>query len=359
MPIAAALALPGAIETLTGGSFYDRRLVEAMRALGHRVEVVTLPGGFPAPGAAAMAEAVARLVALPGDRPVIVDGLAFGALPTEAVARIRAPIVALVHHPLALEPGLEAGAAARLHATERANLAHARAVLVPSPHVGGLLLRDYGVEPGRLHVLRPGIDRRPPGAAVEGVPQGAEEGVPLILSVGILHPRKGHDVLIEALGRIADLDWRAVIIGNPWDAAHAADLEARIAALPCGGRVRLAGRVADAERDALYAGAAVFALATRYEGYGIVFNEAMVQGLPIVSCLTGAVPDTVPEGAGLLVPPDDARAFAGALRRLLEDEGLRGRMAAEAARAGAALPGWEVPAARAAAILTGIMEAAR
>ena len=102
MPLISAFAVPGALTTLTGGYFYDRRLVEGLRGLGHDIRVVTLPDGFPAPGAAAMAEAVAQLQALPADVPVIVDGLAFGALPTEGVAGMAAPIIALVHHPLAL-----------------------------------------------------------------------------------------------------------------------------------------------------------------------------------------------------------------------------------------------------------------
>ena len=71
-----------------------------------------------------------------------------------------------------------------------------------------------------------------------------------------------------------------------------------------------------------------------------VFDEALVHGLPIVSCRTGAVPQTVPQAAGLLVPPDDPDALAAALRRLLTEPDLRHAMAAAARTAGAALPGW-------------------
>jgi glycosyltransferase involved in cell wall biosynthesis len=116
--------------------------------------------------------------------------------------------------------------------------------------------------------------------------------------------------------------------------------------------VRLAGRIGRAELDQLYQRACVFALATRHEGYGMVFDEALVHGLPIVSTTAGAVPGTVPRDAGVLVPPDDARSFATALRDLLADETARARRSAAAAQAGAALPTWAKAAERAAAVLT-------
>jgi glycosyltransferase involved in cell wall biosynthesis len=131
-----------------------------------------------------------------------------------------------------------------------------------------------------------------------------------------------------------------MIVGSRYDPAHAADLERLHAELGLGDRVRLAGRLPGDDLGRAYAQASIFALATRYEGYGIVFDEAMAHGLPIVTCRTGAVPDTVAEGAGLLVPPDDPDAFAAALDRLLSEPALRARMAAASAKAGAALPGW-------------------
>jgi glycosyltransferase involved in cell wall biosynthesis len=95
----------------------------------------------------------------------------------------------------------------------------------------------------------------------------------------------------------------------------------------------------------LYRQATVFALATRYEGYGMVFGEALLHGLPIVTCRAGAVPETVPAGAGILVEVDDDQAFAAALRQLLTDPHARAAMAAASARAGHALPRWNETAA--------------
>ncbi|WP_244512471.1 glycosyltransferase family 4 protein [Roseovarius nanhaiticus] len=348
----AAFAIPGDLTSPTGGYHYDRRLLEALRAIGHRTEHIALPGGFPFPSGAEMAEAAAQLAAVPQDSALMIDGLALGAMDTGALDALRAPLVALVHHPLAHESGLPAPEAQRLRALERANLERAAHILVPSPHIKEVLVANYAVPAARVTVIRPG---RPDAVRVPARAK-AKDGPPLILSVGILHPRKGHDVLIAALAQIADLPWRAVIVGAPWEPGHDAALARQIEAAGLGARITLAGRVPRSELDALYASAHIFALATRYEGYGIVFDEALIHGLPIAATTAGAVPGTVPPGAGRLVPPEDAHAFAGALRSMLSDVRAYADMAAEAARVGAALPGWDDAARAVGRILTRALE---
>jgi hypothetical protein len=97
-------AVPGRLDTLTGGFLYDRRIVEGLRGLGLSVEALELPDGFPLAGAEVRNRAAALLQALPDGRPLVVDGLAAGALP-EAMAALaaRLPLHLLVHHPLAAE----------------------------------------------------------------------------------------------------------------------------------------------------------------------------------------------------------------------------------------------------------------
>ncbi len=326
----AAFAIPGDLDQKTGGYIYEKSLLLALRAQGRRVKQVQLPGSFPGAPPDDMAATVAALAALPAEEPLILDGLVYGGIETEGLATVQAPLVAMIHHPLGLETGLEPNWARELLRREAANLALAAHVVVPSPHTKRILVAEFGVQERLISIALPGFP--PPD------PLRMPVDPPLILSVGLIAARKGHDVLIAALERIADLPWQAQIVGGTHDAQVLAALTAQAA--PLGDRLRLRGRMGEAELTTLYRQASVFALATRYEGYGMVFGEALVHGLPIVTCAAGAVPETVPPGTGHLVEVDDAAAFAAALRRLLTDRAHRAAMAAASTAAGQALPTW-------------------
>lgn len=340
-----AFAVPGDVETTTGGYLYDRRLAAALVALGIAVRFLRLGDSFPHPNARDMQDALAQLEALPPDCPALVDGLAYGALAPEGLARVRAPLVALVHHPLALEPGLSIAQARAMADREKANLGMARHIVVTSSHIAGLLREAYGVAADRISIARPGFVP-PRGQEVADTP-------PLILSVGLLAQRKGHDVLLRALAKLVDLDWRATIVGRLHEPGTVRLLYALQSDLGLSTRVDIAGEIAQPALDALYGRATLFALATRYEGYGIVFDEAMGHGLPIISTTSGAVPETVAPGAGCLVPPDDPEAFAEALRRMLTDAALRAGCAAHAKRAASRLGDWTAAAQVVARVLAG------
>lgn len=332
----AVFAIPGDLASMTGGYIYDRRLMEELRLLGRYMHHMPLSAGFPNPSPADTEDAAQKLAAVPADQPILFDGLAFGAMDHGALGRVRAPVVALVHHPLALETGLSPARRDHLSRLERANLALATHVIVPSPHTASVLCAEYGMRPDRITVARPGVDPRM-GHAVPVDP-------PLILSVGIQVPRKGHDILLRALARLTDREWQAVIVGTAQDATCAADLSALVQDLKLEDRVRLTGRIPDQTLQEMYSQAFVFALATRHEGHGLVFDEAMIHGLPIISCDAGAVSGTVARDAGRLVPPDDPQAFADALAAVLDDHEARARMAVASARAGSRLPSWQATA---------------
>src|SRR5262249_13798462 len=116
-------------------------------------------------------------------------------------------------------------------------------------------------------------------------------------------------------------------------------------------RITLAGAISAEDLAAHYAGADIFTLASRFEGYGMAFSEAMAYGLPIVATDGGAVADTVPAAARILVPVDDVAALSAGLRCLMEAATMRRRLAEGARRAAAELPSWRESAALFAQIL--------
>lgn len=329
-----AFAVPGDIMMRSGGTSYDRRVIETLRTLGHRVRHVALPASWPAPDAADTRTTLAQLHALPDGMPVIIDGLAFGAMDTRDVARLNRPVIVMLHHPLGLETGLAADRAADLIKREAANLRHARHVIVPSAHIGTLLQDQFAISRTRITVAPPGFD------SMELVPPLPRMDPPLILTVGLICPRKGHDVLLRALGQITDVDWQSVIVGMVQNPAYLQQLEWLRSDLKLQDRVLLAGELSSAALSHYYRCAHIFALATRYEGYGMVLGEAQLHGLPIISCATGAVTETL-RGAGLLVAPDSPDAFAQAVRDVLSDSALYNALSRKSRIAGESLPSWQ------------------
>ncbi|MEO0618165.1 MAG: glycosyltransferase family 4 protein [Pseudomonadota bacterium] len=329
-------ASPGDPDLRTGGYLYNAAICARLGSHDFDVKAIRLPDAFPRPTKSDHVEAARLLGRVPSNDLLVVDGLAFGAVTADVLAAIRAPTVALVHHPLADETGLAPEAIAAFEASERTSLAAAVGAITSSPSTSATLVARFGVPPRRIATVIPGVEK----PSVQPACGAGEE--PLILSVGSLTRRKGHDVLLDALAQLLDRSWRAVIVGSPDLAPETARaLETKRAALGLVDRVTFAGTLETDALRQLYQSADVFALATRHEGYGMVFSEAMVHGLPIVSCRVGAVPDTVPEEAGLLVPSEDATAFAMMLARLLDHDALRALKAAGAARVGAALPDWD------------------
>jgi glycosyltransferase involved in cell wall biosynthesis len=328
-------AIPGDLATATGGYAYDRRMIAELRELGWRPQVLGLGDGFPRPNALTKAAAKAHLSDLPKGRPIVIDGLAFGVLP-EAAQALRAthPLIALVHHPLALETGVTAQDAVGLRESESAALACARGVIVTSAATARMLVADFGVAAERITVAEPGTDR------VALAPR-KQTGAVALLAVGAIVPRKGYDVLIAALAGLIDLPWRLTIVGDCGrDPPAVARLRADIERHRLSPRVAIEDAVADERLAALYAASDLFVLASHYEGFGMAYAEAIAHGLPVIGTTGGAIPDTVPAGAGILVPPGDAPALAATLRQLIENAAERAGLAAGARAAAGQLPTW-------------------
>jgi glycosyltransferase involved in cell wall biosynthesis len=309
-----SFVVPWSIEERTGGTIYDARMVAGLRDRGWDVVVLDLGGDVSTgavPGGTLLAEALARV---PDDTRVVIDALALAGKPQVADAeRSRIRIIALVHQVLGDVPGLEASRRAELHALERAALSAAHGVIATSAF-SARRLADIGVEPSRIRVVMPGTDRALPAT-------GPSPGrPPQLLCVGPVTHGKGQDVLVRALARVVELPWTCLLVGDLRKSAGFVDqVRAVIEQAGLSDRIEMLGPTEEDALEALYQSSSVFVLPSRYEAYGMALTEAMAHGLPVVSTIAGAIPETVPSHAAILVPPGDDDALADALRSLLAD----------------------------------------
>lgn len=329
------LVVPGPLSTRTGGYIYDRRMVEGLRALGQKVEVVELSGAYPFPSAQDVARAHQVFASIPDKSLVVVDGLALGALPDIAERHAqRLDLTALVHHPLADETGLADNERAGLMLSEMRALAVVRHVIVTSTFTRRRLA-TFGVPPERISVCVPGVD----SAAIA---RGSFSDTLVLLCPASLTPRKGHADLFAALADLRELNWRLICVGNPTlDPAHAAALTNMIARLDLETRIDMRSEASETEMHALYDEADLFVLASLYEGFGMVVSEAVARGLPLVTTSGGALSETVPPAAAFVVPPGDVAALREALRLTISDSELRAKLAEGSRAARGHLPDWK------------------
>ncbi|AHE98220.1 glycosyl transferase [Thioalkalivibrio paradoxus ARh 1] len=315
------LVVPGRLDQRTGGYLYDARMADGLRALGWHIVVHSLGGRFPGPDPEAEQALSRLLAALPDRARVLIDGLALGGLPDPLAAHAsRLQPIALVHHPLRDETGLSAARAAALEALERRALAHCRGVIVTSPHTARRL-RDWIPDRIGIRCVLPGTAT----AITAAAPDPAAP--PRILCVGAVTPRKGQDLLVRALATLRSIPWHCVIAGSlARHPNHVRQVREQIRTAGIADRVQLAGECTSARLNHLYRSSQLFALPSWHEGYGMAFAEAMAHGLPVIGTRAGAIPDTVPRQAGILVAPGDIEALIQALARLLQDPAARARL---------------------------------
>ena len=217
---------------------------------------------------------------------------------------------------------------------ERRALAAAALIIVTGAATLAMLDR-YGIARDKIVVVEPGTTRAPLARGSGGTPLQ-------LLSVATLNPNKGHEILLEALAAIPHKNWHLTCAGSVTRHPATVDrVRATIRRLQLEDRVTLVGELDAAKLHECYDRADVFVLATLQETYGMAVAEALARGLPVVSTTTGAIPDLVGADAGLLAPPGNIEALAGALARVIGDARLRARLADGAKRVRDRLRSWE------------------
>jgi glycosyltransferase involved in cell wall biosynthesis len=319
---------------------------------GHGVRALTMGDGEPTDRPCPV-DVVSRrlpfpvrygLVAARGARAArgadVVYATATYAAAAAAAATARRPLVAkLVSDPAyerarryglfdgTLEEFQTAGGApvAALRRARTAALAQARTVVVPSAYLAAIAA-DWGLGRERLEVLPN------PAPAVAGLtPKTLPTGT--FVFAGRLTAQKGLHGALDAVAAVPGVS--LVLVG---DGPEREALERRAAAAEVDGRVRFLGARPRDETIRLLAGAYAALLPSDWENLPHAAVEALAVGTPVVATAVGGVPEVVRNGEnGLLVPPGDPDALAAALRRLLDEPGLRDRLAGAAAASVAGL----------------------
>ncbi len=344
----------------SGGNTYDRLVCRGLRDLGWLVHEHAVPGHWPRPDSGALAALHDVIERLRDGAVVLLDGLIASAAPEVLVPEARRlRLVVLLHMSLGDRAAGEAAETIRIR--ERAALAAAVAVVTTSEWSRNRMLDLYQLPVERLHVAEPGVA----AAGVAGAGVGAEleagaEAGEAMLCVASVIPDKGHDVLLDALQMVSDLNWRCVCVGSlDRDPAFVQRLRQRILDAGLDNRVHLQGPLAGPDLDRRYAGADLMVLASRTETYGMVITEALARGLPVVATEVGGVTEALGYGfnrsrPGLLVPPDDPAALAAALRGWLTDAELRCQLRQAAGTRRDSLPKWSNTVAVLAGVLAGV-----
>ncbi len=338
------LIIYGSLETLSGGFLYDRKLVEALAAAGHEVEVLTLPWRN---------YAVHLTDNLSADLRKRLEGARYDLLLQDELnhpslfwlnrqlkKRVAYPIAAIVHHLRSVES--EAGLLRGLYRTiERQYLRT----------IDGFIFNSETTRRTVEALIGPvaqGVVARPAGDRFRDIQgQLAEREPPAgrlrLLFVGNVIPRKGLHILLQALERLDFADWTLDVVGSLQMApAYARALVLHVERVGLLNRVTFWGALDRESLAVRYATSDLLVVPSSYEGFGIVYLEAMGFGLPPIAARAGAAGELIRDGEnGLLLPPGDPVALARCLTMLHRDRDLLAEMGVQARARFAQHPTWE------------------
>lgn len=317
---------------VSGGTFYDLKIAEQLTAAGHQVHVIDTPMSL----ATRELDNWVRQLGRYAFDLLLEDELgfeAYGPLNHRLDRQGGGPArVGVMHVPTARLD--------RERGTQRAEYTFLTSVHL-NVFVSQAVLRDSEQLLGPVSasvVVPPGIDHlprlpRPP----------SQTGKLQLINVGHLLPHKGQLELLDVLAQLPGSDWSATLVGR-WnvDGGYAERVRARCAELGLGSRVRLAGELSSEALARALAQADVFLASSHYESFGLAIAEAVRAGVPIVGWTQGGPWDYLVDGrSALRVFPQERKAFAAALRRLMDDGALRQTLEAGVAQAAQMLPSWE------------------
>jgi glycosyltransferase involved in cell wall biosynthesis len=340
------LVVYGSLEVVSGGNLYDQILVSHLESSGHSIDIVSIPPRSYALNLARnVSPGLRRRMSQSSFDILLEDELAHPSLAWLNRGLNAAPpvtLVSIVHHLRSSEERAE-WQNDFYRRVEKRYLLSVDAFVFNSETtretVEGLLGKKT-----RNVVATPGGDRlRRSITAAEVAARAAEEGELRILFVGNLIPRKGLHLLLQALHSLRERAFRLDVVGREEaDRRYTAAIREQVRELGLDGRVHFHGALAGASLEERFRRGQLLAVPSSYEGFGIVYLEAMGFGLPVIASASGATDEIVRhESTGFLVPPGDAWSLARRIESLLEDRALLSQMSLAALEAFDDHPRWE------------------
>jgi len=340
------LVIYGTLDTISGGYLYDRKLVEYLQHAGDTVEIISLPWRHYAAHLFDnfSADLCRRL------RQARVDVLVQDELNHPSLFFLNRrlhnvtgfPIFSMVHH-LRSSEAHPAGLKIFYRWIERQYLASVDGFIFNSRTTRDAVSQLLGHTPPNHVIAYPAGNRFEPHIdATTIIARAREPGALRIVFVGNLIPRKGLHTLLDALARLPANMWRLEVVGNPKvDIKYTTKIRTQIHAQRLQ-NVRLAGVLDDHTLAHTLAQSHLLVVPSTYEGYGIVYLEAMSFGLPAIATIAGAAYEIIADGVnGFLVAPNDAAMLAARIEQLAHDREQLAQMSVAAHERFLAEPRWE------------------
>jgi glycosyltransferase involved in cell wall biosynthesis len=338
------LLIYGNLATLTGGYLYDRLLCQELEALGDEVVVYSLPwrsygrhlsDNFSPHLYRSLRQA--RLDLLLQDE---LNHPSLVALNYALRQHVNYPLVSLIHLLRHTEPR-PAWQNWVYRQVERLYLASVSGFIYNSEDSRHLVEGLVGARPGV--VAYPGKDHLVTAVSPHHIIRRAHQPGPLrLIYVGNVVQRKGLDLLLAAVASLPRHQWRLTIIGSlEMEPAYVARLQQQINQRGQAGNVRWLGALPNAEVAPHLQAAQLFVMPSRYEGFGIVYMEALGAGLPVLATTAGAAGEMVRSGVnGYLLPPDTIEPLTRTIQTLHHDRGRLARLGLAAYRRYQKHPTW-------------------
>jgi alpha-1,3-rhamnosyl/mannosyltransferase len=246
-----------------------------------------------------------------------------------APARRSAPFVLTVHDVQPLEQAVSHGSVKRAYLARAvpASVRRAQRTIVPSEFVRRSVVERVGVDPDRVAVVPHGVERHGAPTPAPELRRRYDLTDPVVLYPAVTYPHKDHATLVAAFAEVVVAQPDATLVLTGSEGACEPALAAQIDRLGLRARVRRLGRVPAADLAGLYGLAAVVAVPSTYEGFGLPVVEAMAYGTAVVAADATAIPEVLGE-AGVLVEPGQPEAWGAALVELLGDDARRAELAA-------------------------------